>query len=396
MIKVNNKIYHNIIYTIFLVLFLLEPFSKIFDESNSNLRAKAILKIALLVTLIIFAIFAKIKKEVFFILLTLMLCFLIGQYMLTEKYSIFGGDILQEIKGGDIYIMIKYLYILFFVGVYEKIEDNKNLTKKLINLFNWFMIINTVFIGIGLITQWELFKTYPNTNRFGYRFGYQGLIELAGESIHLYTIAISLAYVSYVKTKKYGSLLLFIIGGVLLGKKVIFLYLLLLLLFHVIYLKKRKVLYGIGFVAFILVTFNKYIIEKLVTMFPFWKDLYESKGVVTVVFSKRDILFQNSINYIQENWHPLNYIFGGIDFSSVRSEFGFFDLFLALGIVGTFLYCWFLYKFFLLKHSLLIKTVFIIIFIAEAFSGGLIINITPMIFLYLGAKYLEEKYILIT
>ena len=390
MTQVENKkqLLHHILYGVFLVLFLLEPLVKIFYDPNSNLRLKAILKLTLLAILIGYTVFLKIKKEVLFFIAILILSFLIGQYMLTEKHSIFGDNLLEEFKRGDVYIFMKYIYILFFVGVYEKITNNENLTDRLVNLFNGFMIINTIFIGIGLITNWELFKSYPYTTRFGY----QGLIELAGESIHLYTTAISLAYIKYVKTKKYGLLILFILGGILLGKKAMFIYLALLVLVHLIYLKKKKILYGIGALTVLLIVFSNYIIEAFLKMFPFWQDLYKAEGLVTVIFSKRDILFIESIDYIQANWHPLNYMFGGIDFSNFRSEFGFFDLFLALGILGTSLYFWFVYKYFLSKQITIVKTVFILIFVTEAFSGGLIINIIPMIFLYLVAKYLEKKY----
>lgn len=390
MTQVENKkqIYHHILYGIFLALFLLEPLVKFFDEPNSNFRIKAVFKLILLTVIIGFAIFLKIKKEVFFFLIVFIISFVIGQYMLTEKHSIFGSDLLEEVKKGDVYIFVKYLYILFFVGVYEKITDNENLTERLVNLFNGFMIINTIFILIGLITKWELFKSYPYTTRFGY----QGLIELAGESIHFYTIAISLAYIKYLKTSKYGLLLLFIIGGVLLGKKAIFLYLLLLVLVHLYYLKKKKILYGIGFLTILAMVFHNFVISIFLKIFPFWQNLYETDGLLTVIFSKRDILFQESIDYIQTNWHPLNYIFGGIDFASYRSEFGFFDLFLAVGFLGIVLYFWFIYKYFLAKQTSIVKAVFILIFITEAFSGGLIINVIPMIFLYLIANYLEKKY----
>ncbi|WP_430410890.1 hypothetical protein [Kordia sp.] len=390
MTQVENKkqLIHHILYGVFLVLFLLEPLVKIFYDPNSNIRVKAILKLTLLAILVGYTIFLKIKKEVLIFLIILGLSFLIGQYVLIEKHSIFGSNLLKEAQGGDIYIFIKYMYILFFVGVYEKITTNENLTERLVNLFNGFMIINTIFIGIGLITKWELFKSYPYTTRFGY----QGLIELAGESIHLYTIAISLAYIKYVKTKKYGLLVFFLLGGLMLGKKAIFLYLLLLVIVHLCYLKKKKILYGMGFLTILAIVFHKFVIAIFIKIFPFWQNLYESDGLVTVIFSKRNILFEESLHYIQTNWNPINYIFGGIDFASYRSEFGFFDLFLAVGILGIALYFWFIYKYFLSKQATLVKTVFIIIFITEAFSGGLIINIIPMIFLYLIAKHLERNY----
>lgn len=389
MTQVKNKkqLLHHILYGVFLVLFLLEPIVKIFYDPSSTFRSKAIIKLVLLGILVGYTVFLKIKKEVLFYIIALSLFFLVGQYMLTEKHSIFGGHILDEIKTGDIYIFVKYLFILFFVGVYEKIENNENLTDRLVRLFNGFMIINTIFVIIGLITKFELLKSYPYTPRFGY----QGLIGLAGESIHLYTIAISLAYIKFVKTKEYRLLVFFILGGILLGKKAVFIYLFILFLAHLVYLKKTKILYGISILGVLTIVFFNQIIKLYLKLFPFWQSIYEKDGLATVIFSKRDILFEQSIEYIQTNWHPLNYLFGGIDFAIFRSEFGFFDLFLAVGILGFAVYFWFVYKYFLSKQSKLVTMVFIAIFITEAFSGGLIINIMPMIFLYLIAKYLEKN-----
>ena len=386
--KNKTQIYHHIIYGIFLILFLLEPLAKIFNDPISNHRVKAVVKVTLLFILLCGTLLFKIKKEVLLYSLTLIFFFLIGQYTLVEEYSVFGDNLIEEIKRGDIYIVIKYLYIIIFVAVYEKIIGNKTLTERLVNLFNGFMIINTIFIMIGIITNWELFKSYPNTTRFGYH----GLIELVGESIHLYCIAIALAYVNYLKNKKVTMLLLFILGGILLGKKAIFLYLFLLTFLHLIYHKNIKILYGLSGLTVLFLVFHKLIIEALLKVFPFWQNLYYEKGLLTVILSKRDILFEQSINYIQTHWCPLNYFFGGIDFNNYRSEFGFFDLFLAFGLLGFILYLWFIYKYFFIKQRILVKTIFLAIFIIEVFSGGLIINVIPMIFLYLVAKYMEENY----
>lgn len=390
MIQANTKkeILHHILYGIFWVLFLLEPLAKFMYDPSSTLRLKAGAKLVLLAILVGYTVFLKIKKEVLYYIIALSMCFLLGQLLLTEKHSIFGGDFMGEVQSGDIYIFIKYIFILFFVGVYERISNNENLTGRLVNLFNGFMIINTIFVIIGLITKFEILKSYPYTPRFGY----QGLIQLAGESIHLYTIAIALAYIKYIRTKKYILLVFFIIGGILLGKKAIIIYLMLLFIVHLIHLKKKKILYGIGALSVLTLVFYKYMIALYLKLFPFWQHLYETEGLASVIFSKRNTLLEESVLYIQDNWHPLNYLFGGIDFAMFRSEFGFFDLFLAVGILGFVIYFWFVYKYFLSKQSRLVKMIFIVIFITEAFSGGLIINIMPMIFLYLIAKYLEKNY----
>lgn len=120
MIQANTKkeILHHILYGIFWVLFLLEPLAKFMYDPSSTLRLKAGAKLVLLAILVGYTVFLKIKKEVLYYIIALSMCFLLGQLLLTEKHSIFGGDFMGEVQSGDIYIFIKYIFILFFVGVY--------------------------------------------------------------------------------------------------------------------------------------------------------------------------------------------------------------------------------------------------------------------------------------
>ena len=103
-------------------------------------------------------------------------------------------------------------------------------------------------------------------------------------------------------------------------------------------------------------------------------------------------MFQQSIEYIQTNWSLLNYFFGGVDFLNFRSEFGFFDLFLTLGVLGTIVYLWFIYEILFKKQRAITISLISIILIIEFVSGGLFINVLPMLFLYLMAKYLKSLY----
>jgi hypothetical protein len=87
-------------------------------------------------------------------------------------------------------------------------------------------------------------------------------------------------------------------------------------------------------------------VKIVVSFSPFWKYVYKEYGLVSTIFSLRDNLLINALNYIEKYWSCLNYLFGGIDYSNIRSEFGVFDLFLAFGVLGLVLYSYFLNAFF--------------------------------------------------
>ena len=252
------------------------------------------------------------------------------------------------------------------------------------------MIINTIFIITGIFTDWNFLKTYPSSSRFGAT----GLIAMAGESIHIYTVVISLIYVNFIYTHK-GTLVLgfFIIGGLLLGKKAIFLFLFLLSIIHLIYTKRKFLLsITLTLIIAVLLFFHNQIVNIFLKIFPFWEAQYKNEGVVSVIFSRRDYLFKGALDYICENWNFLNYLFGGIDYFNYRSEFGFFDLFLAFGIIGFGVYSLFLIKYVFQRQTILIKLVLVNILFIDAVSGGLIINVLPAILLLLTAKYFRDNF----
>lgn len=388
--SLQNKGNSEFVLYLILILFFLEPISIFFNEVLSiSYRIKAVYKIILLIVLLIVSL--KYSRNIwrFRLGISLAICFIIGQLALPSHISIFGSNFYNELISGDLYIAIKFLFIIFFVAAYEVIPNNTLITRKVVNFFGWFMVFNTLAIFLGVVTKWECLRTYP----FSERFGFIGIIELAGESIHFYTLAITLAYIKYIKTKKNGWIVILLsIVGLFLGKKAIVLFIFLLLIIYLIYFKRKFILATIFAITALGVIYFKIIFESIfLKLFPFWNRLYEDKGIVTVIFSLRDYLLNSALDYINENWNALNFLFGGIDYFNYRSEFGFFDLFLAFGLIGFSIYLIYLYRYIFLNQTLIVKVVFIIILLIDAVSGGLIINVFPSILLYLIAKYFKES-----
>lgn len=373
--------------TLFLILFIVQPILKIEVVQDLELRVRAILKIILIVGLCYYAFYFKIKKQILYYIFILASCFIIGQLALNQQYSVFHTPVIDELLKGDIYIALKFLFIFFFVSVYENIKSKYRITEKVITLFKKVVIVNTIFILLGALFSISFFRAYPDTPL---RYGYQGLFDLAGESLYLYCIAICIAYFDYLRSRKYVTLFIFIAGGLLLGKKAIFLLLFLLFLVHLWNLKKIKWVVFFFFMALLSVLFIKPIYMAIIKIFPFWHSIYDEYGLVTSIFSTRDILFKQTLSYIAEEWSFLNYLFGGVDFFNIRSEFGFFDLFLTFGAVGILTYILFLKNYFFNGQEKSIQWLLWVILLVEALSGGMLINITPMLLFYLMTNYFKH------
>jgi hypothetical protein len=131
-------------------------------------------------------------------------------------------------------------------------------------------------------------------------------------------------------------------------------------------------------------------VKIVVSFSPFWKYVYKEYGLVSTIFSLRDNLLINALNYIEKYWSCLNYLFGGIDYSNIRSEFGVFDLFLAFGVLGLVLYSYFLNAFFFKGQEKIVLYLMFSLLIIEALSGGLFTNILPMILFYFTSQYLKS------
>ncbi|AXT18574.1 hypothetical protein D7030_06980 [Flavobacteriaceae bacterium AU392] len=373
----------------FILFFLFQPLYKIEFLQFSELRIRAVLKIVFLFFLLVSIILLGAKKQVVFLGLGMFLCFIFGQLFLNDKFTIFNKNIfLEELVAGDIYIGIKYLFIFVVVAVVEKIKHKEKLVKNIIDVFNKIIIINTIFIIVGLLFSIDDFRSYPQSSL---RFGNQGLLDLAGESLFVYIIAVIINYFRYIKTKNVIMLIVSIMGAVLLGKKAVFLFLSILLLIHLWYLNKKTILNVILLLSSVFIFFADSLMKLVASVSPFWKIIYERYGLVSTIFSRRDVLLMDVLDYIGEHWYYLNYLFGGIDYFNKRSEFGFFDLFLAFGIIGFLIYVIFLKQYFLKDQEKVVVYLILALLFVEALSGGLFINVVPMVLFYLMAQYLKNN-----
>jgi len=357
----------------FIFLFLIEIVVNInmyyYESSLSRLAGYYKLLFELFLIFCLLFNYKKIKWIGLFCLL-----FLLGQLF---SKSFISSISTENITTGNIYYFNRYIYIFIFSAVASLgLLKNK---ERIISLFKNVMFVNSIFIIIGLIFNLELFKSYPKT----LRFGFDGIFVKDGDAAYLYIIFIAYLYSEYLKSKENKKLLLLvgaIIVSFLLGKKIMFLFNTFLFL-HFLYSKNLKKwiipifisIVGIGFV------FHK----KILSFFPFLESFYLKNGLVTTIFSTRDLALKSTYTFISDNWGIQNYLFGSIDYIKRRVELEFFDLVFFFGLVGMLLYVFMFYNYFFKNNFKLYNQLIVIIILTSFFSGALLISIPSLLFLYI-------------
>ena len=318
------------------------------------------------------------------VVIGLTIVFIIGQYISSNNY-----DFKFEVLSGSIYFFNRYVYILIFILFVNTVKIKNETWFKVIRFVEYFLYVNALAILLGVIFDFEIFRSYSHSPRFGYN----GLISRPGESSYLYICVIIANYYLFFLNKKKlyrNKLLFFIFCSFFLGQKKMFLFLFLLFLFDVIYIAKHKKYLRLVLLSIIAIGifFWKNLLAFVLKIFPYWKNLYEDQGALGALTSNRNKLLTDAIDYIKLKWNSFNYIFGGLDIKKFKVEFEFIDLYLFLGVFGVFYYFYIVYQF-TLKKDLLMKSLIFIAFATSFVSGGLILNITPILLLYIiSNKYL--------
>lgn len=385
----SNKPILKIVLIFYTLCFLIQPLYKL-DANFYIYRVSAIIKV--LGLCLFFGLIIRYRGNIK--LLIVLVCML-GVFVANQVsfLFIFNDEIeikrlLKDVLKGNIYYWIKYVYIFVVVVSFSVLPQKKELTEKTIIIFKYIILINTVVALIGFLLSIEEFKSYPKSPL---RFGYNGLFNLSGEAIYFYIFSIILGYYEFIEKKSYFFLFVSIFGSLLLGKKAIILFLFLLLLIHLWYFKRQNVLYLTLGITISCTIFIRQISIYLINLSEFWTTVYNKIGLISTIFSRRDQLLTDAFSYMNSEWSLVNYLFGNTNFSFIKSEFGFFDLFLHLGILGFIVYVFLLYIVFFKNSRLLVKLIFLDVMVIEFFSGGLFSNILTMMVFFFLAEYFKRN-----
>lgn len=299
------------------------------------------------------------------------------------------------------YYLIKHLFFLLLIPIILHLD--KKVLAKLIDAIIILARINLILVIIGLIFQLNIFKSYPNS----LRFGYNGLLPIQGAGSFFYVFIITLLYFRVnqsIRNKtltqfQIVELIVFVVSSLIIGTKSIYLFVSFVFMIDLVFRlnRKKELALMLSTLLVVFLFFKEKIIYKIQGLQNLKHDIYGDYGFLTFVTSKRDLLLKKAFNFISENWSLNNYIAGGIDFRVHRVEFEIVDVFLFFGILGVIAYYMVFKKFFVIKYvkkdkmrmlynALLISTLFI-----GVLSGNLVSSIANSSFFCLVFVFLKRE-----
>lgn len=373
---------------IVLIVFLLVDFmikiEKTYFEVNYTSRLGACVKGLFFISISLYVTLKKkLSRNKIYLISALIVSFLIGQIFL-KGFIVFFSNLKNETLNGDIYYFIRYMCVYLFIIFFNSLAFKSKQLIKLITIIEYFLMFNSLLVLLGVIFDINLFRSYPNT----IRFGYSGFFSRASEANYLYIIFIIKNVAEYLELKKFNSLIkavFFIVVSMFFGTKLMWVFPFILFYF-VFYIKKGfdyKIhliyLFFIGLMFF----FKNELLYCFIKFFPFWAHSYNNKiSLFTLLSSQRNLLFNDFIAFISEKWNFLNYIFGGSDYNSLNIQIEIIDLYYLMGIPGLFFF-FYVFKTYFCKNNSTYFLYLLIILVPSLFSGNLLLSTTNMLFLYL-------------
>lgn len=370
----------NIAVLLILVFYSSEGVSKIFffTTTDYSLFPRAIKLFVL--GYISFYLF-RIKDYNFFKgVLTIIGCYAIGQFFIDSSYS-----------SNSMIILGRFLFPIILFRFFIKKQLNISQKERLFLVFETLLLLNSILIVFGLLFDVYIFETYR-----GERFGYNGLLLTSATSSYVYIIALYYYILKYKSSTKLDiKMIIIVLSSFLIGTKSIYLAIT-ALLFYIIFIQFSSKIYRV------ITLISMLFLSGLVFFIMFYQlDIFnsirEEKGLLSAILSYRnDLLIQDLIPYIKNNWNFVNYLFGGVSDFTTQSEMGFIDVFYYWGILGGMLYLIIYYKSFItFKLNSTLLFFLAILFLAVFLSGNFFFYSTIPIYLIVFRErihvYLNKK-----
>lgn len=250
----------------------------------------------------------------------------------SEAYSLY-IDNFQEFRYERVYYTGKIIFPMLFLSAFS----NSNVkTFPLLNIIDFLLLINGIFILFGVVLEIELFQTYPNSDRWGY----SGILWSNALNYTLYGVSILR---EWGKTNKINwKILLYSIVLLMMGQKACLLTLfLIVLLCYAKTVNVRMLVVGCG-ILFLSTFF--FFFKKIIALTSFWSLVYKEHGFYSVLFSRRNETLLEGLNVFVNNFNLIGALFGGIKNMPLKIEMLPADLFFNFGLIGLLAYFSFLLK----------------------------------------------------
>ncbi|MDC1503655.1 hypothetical protein N8475_00550 [Winogradskyella sp.] len=363
-----NKLAQFRIFLLMLIFLLSELLNKTgFDDQIYSFNLSFILKLCF----VLYSLFLLIKNRntPFFYGFMALVGFLFFEILLLRDY----------INLTFFTYSIRYCYFIFFLVFCQK--HNQLSLKVFLKLFDFFILINSIFILTGLLFDIGLFQTYRWK-----RFGYDGIFNMPSDNNYSYVLY-AIVNCFYLKHKdevfKYIALFNILISLLTGTKTVIIVSLIALIYIGIKLLKKKIIPAGILILSLILV-FRHKIAEVLEPTKQIFARLYNENGLLSSLTSTRYDNLKNTIADFYNNYSISNILFYSKDFINIRVEMELFDLFFFWGFLGLIIY---LYTFFIIHRTVIFnkKNFYIlsILLLTSFFAGKFLTNFTALFLLYI-------------
>ena len=263
--------------------------------------------------------------------------FFIGLFFILFPLSLYGFNDLNFVFLWGLNL-VRFLFPVFLFDLLLKIKPRKN--GLLFKIYLTLITFQIIVVFISAVFNIKLFLTYGEA-----RFGYSGFLLAQNEATFYYVIATVFVFKHWENTKNRSSLMLLmlvLLATLLLGTKAIFLFLgSFVIFFGWYYNLYTKILFwisGLIVLAIVIALFyNTGVIE-------YYINLAEDKGWLYMLTSRRNILIEQQLPIVFDNWRWYNYLFGGVNPTISFVEMDMIDMFLFGGVVGSFMYYMLLFK----------------------------------------------------
>lgn len=322
--------------------------------ADGKLDAPRVIKLLVVVILCIGLL--RVSISVFKHLLLLAVSFTLGQFFLTHGFQ-------KEV----VVSFSKFLFPILLFLYFWKFPLSKQQRQTLFKVFEWLLLFNCVLVFVGFLFELPWFSTYRT------RFGYNGLLITSATSSYVHVIALFYFLITR-KTRFFSEWksLAVILSSFLIGTKAVYLGLFVVFIAYLFYYTHLpQKLKKIVILTALLGAVGTFYIFFFYT--GFFDNLRQTEGLLSSVLSLRnDLLMEETLPFIQENWSWGNYLFGGITEMETRSQMGVIDVFYFWGLVGGALYVYTFVKTFvtfrLTKEVLFLLISFaVIVFLAGNF-----------------------------
>jgi len=298
-----------------ILIYLTDGLSK-FLLANSSLYTTILPNRFVKILLIIFSIictvplikkYSKQISKVYFLLISLIVIYIINYFLYDLNFE----------------YLLKYSCFFYFTPMFFFKGEDELWARNVDSVFKYLIYINFVLIIVGILCDFQLFKTYYT------RFGYNGLLLTPMQSTYFYISAICIA----LNRKSKLFFVISVLSALLIGTKILLGFLVCLgvwMIFNRIKNNKTKTVLIFSLVSSFLLAFWSFFSQEV------FKNIIDSQGLLSAIFSFRN----EALVSVWKNLPQINYnlITGGVNLFKHRVEMEFIDAFLCFGLLGIIIF----------------------------------------------------------